>query len=388
MFTQFTVTLSFKKTGLVPYDPNMVLHKITAIQSSQRCQATSSPPQAEWHARTPRTSKEVIDFGIGLHKHVSRFVKGALASAHSLEISNRDLELLHQTAVQKAARKKLDGRVAHTGGVILVGDVRAKAAQHDKDELAKATRAYERALGVEQKKQLASLNAEKKTWKGLFSEARSHIAARKKLEVEQRKRVRVIKKSIAYISAWNVLLGIEDKSIIQKFIEAEQGYPLPRKEVQGYIVYASGAFDSPSSKSIGKPLLSDFDSAFSGNVEHDEDVQPNVYMAPKVCLKAPWSYSIDIWNVGQAHILRQGPEGKEIHDSRSSRRNIALMGHPPPELLKKGKRTAEFFDEDGQWRDEIPLPDRTSLEESKENFEGRNEETFLRLVRRMVQWRP
>lgn len=67
---------------------------------------------------------------------------------------------------------------------------------------------------------------------------------------------------------------------------------------------------------------------------------------------------------------------------------IALMGPPPPELLKKGKRTAEFFDEDGQWRDEIPLPDRTSLEESKENFEGRNEETFLRLVRKMVQWRP
>ena len=211
-FTQSTVTSSFKKTGLVPYDPNMVLHKITAIQSSRRRQATPPPPpQAEWHARTPRTSKEVIDFGIGLHKvlkdnnaiekgyrkHVSRFVKGALASAHSLEISNRDLELVHKTAVRKAARKKLDGRVAQTGGVISVGDVRAKAAQHDEDEMAKATRAYERALGVEQKKQLASLNAEKKTWKGLFSEARSHIAARKKLEVERRKRVRVIKKSIA-----------------------------------------------------------------------------------------------------------------------------------------------------------------------------------------------
>lgn len=89
------------------------------------------------------------------------------------------------------------------------------------------------------------------------------------------------------IIAWNVLLGIEDKSIIQKFIEAEQEHPSPRKEVQGYTVYASRAFDSPSSKSIGEPLLSDFDSAFSGYVEHDEDVQPNVYRAPKVCLKAP-----------------------------------------------------------------------------------------------------
>lgn len=68
--------------------------------------------------------------------------------------------------------------------------------------------------------------------------------------------------------------------------------------MQGYTVYASRAFDSPSGKSIGEPLLSDFGSAVSGDVEHDEDVQPNVYRAPEVCLKAPWSYSIDIWNVG------------------------------------------------------------------------------------------
>lgn len=100
------------------------------------------------------------------------------------------------------------------------------------------------------------------------------------------------------ISAGNVLLGIEDKSIIQKFIEAEQEHPSPRKEVQGYTIYASRAFDSPSGKSIGEPLLSDFGSAVSGEVQHDEDVQPNIYRAPEACLKAPWSYSIDIWNVG------------------------------------------------------------------------------------------
>lgn len=125
-------------------------------------------------------------------------MKGALASAHSLEISNRDLELIHRTAVLKAARKKLDGKVAQTGGVISVGDVRAKALQHAEDELVKAIRVYEKALAMEQKKQQAPLNAEKKLWKGLFSEARSCIVARKKLEVDLRKRGRVIKKLVAY----------------------------------------------------------------------------------------------------------------------------------------------------------------------------------------------
>lgn len=82
---------------------------------------------------------------------------------------------------------------------------------------------------------------------------------------------------------------------------------------------------------------------------------------------------------------------------------IALMGPPPPELLKKGKRTAEFFDENaencptratlfanpaGQWRDEIPLPDPMSLEKSEENLEGSKKEAFVRFVRKMVQWQP
>ena len=82
---------------------------------------------------------------------------------------------------------------------------------------------------------------------------------------------------------------------------------------------------------------------------------------------------------------------------------FALMGSPPLELLKKGKRTAQFFNEDGescptrmtlfanvagQWRGEILVPDPTSLEESEENLEGSNKEAFLRFVRKMVQWRP
>ena len=100
------------------------------------------------------------------------------------------------------------------------------------------------------------------------------------------------------ISGFNILLGIGDRSIIQKFIKAEQEQPSPRKEINGYTVYASRAFDSPSGRDIGEPLLSDFGSAVLGDVEQNDNAQPNVYRAPEVCLQAPWSYSIDIWNVG------------------------------------------------------------------------------------------
>ena len=78
---------------------------------------------------------------------------------------------------------------------------------------------------------------------------------------------------------------------------------------------------------------------------------------------------------------------------------IALIGSPPPELLKKGKRTTKFFNEDGkscptlaipstnlvgQWRGRIPVLDPTGLEEFEENLEGSNKEAFLRFVRKMV----
>ncbi|KAL9131739.1 MAG: hypothetical protein Q9217_000414 [Psora testacea] len=194
------------------------------------------------------------------------------------------------------------------------------------------------------------------------------------------------------IRIYKHLMSVQSKHL-DKFIEAEQEHPSPRKEVQGYTVYASRAFDSPSGKSIGEPLLSDFGFAVSGDVEHDEDVQPNVYRAPEV------------WDLFEGKHLFYGKDPKERRYMTRTHlaEMIALMGPPPPELLEKGKRTAEFFDEDGEncptcttlfanragpWRGEITMPDHMSLEESEDNLKGSNKEAFLRFVRKMVQWRP
>lgn len=197
------------------------------------------------------------------------------------------------------------------------------------------------------------------------------------------------------ISAGNVLMEIEDHSIITAFIKAEQDHPSPRKEVDGYTVYTSRSFGLP--KSIGEPVLSDFGSAVSGDVAHDEDVQPDVYRSPEVCLQIPWSYSIDIWNIGiliwdlfegKHMFYGQDPKEKRYMTRAHIAEMIAMMGPPPLELLKRGKRTAEFFTKDGQWRGEIPLLSATSLEESEENLDGSNKEAFLQFMRKMLQWQP
>ena len=109
-----------------------------------RSQYPPPPSSAPLLARTPRTTtKEVVEYGMRLRmslakykvldneweRHVGQFVKGSISSAHARQIVERDLLASHQQSVTKAARKKLDGKVAQNGGVITVVDVRAKTSK-------------------------------------------------------------------------------------------------------------------------------------------------------------------------------------------------------------------------------------------------------------------
>lgn len=93
------------------------------------------------------------------------------------------------------------------------------------------------------------------------------------------------------------MFGIGDNIVFTEFEEAEMQKPSPRKEdADGRIVYVSRELEMP--KEWGAPVLCDFGSAVIGSETHLEDVQPNIYRAPEVILEVPWSYSIDIWNLG------------------------------------------------------------------------------------------
>lgn len=92
------------------------------------------------------------------------------------------------------------------------------------------------------------------------------------------------------------MLGIEDDSVFSDFENDELETPSPRKEIDGRTIYLSRELGMP--KEWGAPVLCDFGSAVPGNMEHSEDIQPGFYRAPEVILEAPWTYSVDIWNVG------------------------------------------------------------------------------------------
>ncbi|KAI1061636.1 hypothetical protein LB506_011831 [Fusarium annulatum] len=175
----------------------------------------------------------------------------------------------------------------------------------------------------------------------------------------------------------------------------EQSEPTPRKEVDGRTIYISRELRKP--KDYGAPVLCDFGSAVVGDVEHCEDIQPDIYRAPEVILEAPWSYKVDIWNAGcmiwdifeGRHMFTgHDPEFQKYRSRAHLAEIIALLGQPPSNVLEAGKASHKFFTDTGDFRNEIPIPESTSLVEQEISLEGERKQMFLAMMNRMLQWDP
>ncbi|EGP91784.1 unnamed protein product [Zymoseptoria tritici ST99CH_3D7] len=198
----------------------------------------------------------------------------------------------------------------------------------------------------------------------------------------------------------NILLGA-DSSVLAEFEAEELNKPSPRKEVDGSIIYQTRRLGMP--RNFGAPVLCDFGSAvpLDDGREHLEDIQPDVYRAPEVILDIPWTYSVDIWNVGC--IIWDAFEGEHLFTGRDheigtyrSRAHlaeiIALLGPPPAILLARANLRSKFFSEQGEFVASGPLPAPRPLEQRETSIQGggdvEDRECFLRFMRKMLQWEP
>ncbi|KAB8263056.1 kinase-like domain-containing protein [Aspergillus pseudonomiae] len=198
------------------------------------------------------------------------------------------------------------------------------------------------------------------------------------------------------IKANNIMFELADDSVFIKFEQDELHNPSPRKELDGRAIYLSRDLQMIPGK-LGAPVLCDFGSAMLGGVEHLEDVQPDIYRAPEVILEIPWSYSIDIWNVGCMiwNIFEGGslftghdPEFQKYRSRAHLAEMINLLGPPPPGLLTQGKQSHKFFSDTGEFHEPTLLQNLTPLEQRETTLEGEDKESFLRMMRRMLQWEP
>ncbi|KAL6707078.1 hypothetical protein ACN47E_004830 [Coniothyrium glycines] len=194
----------------------------------------------------------------------------------------------------------------------------------------------------------------------------------------------------------NVLLGA-DKSVLQAFEQEELNEPCPRKELDGRIIYLSRELGTP--KDFGGPVLCDLGSAvrLDDGSEHREDIQPNIYRAPEVILDIPWTYSVDIWNVGcmiwdsfeDEHLFTGHDPELETYRGRAHLAEIiALLGPPPSSLLSQANLRSKFFSVSGDFCAGIPIPESISLDQRETSLQGEDKECFLRFMRKMLQWEP
>lgn len=197
-FTEATIRSAWEKTGLIPFNPEMVLSKIRDHQDEQPTRPTTPPPQPVKDTildRTPRSAREIVDQAEVLQrwilsgkkvnpKYLYRFIKGSTASAHSREIIEDELKSVQEHATVKAARKKIAGTVAKKGGVITVGEVRASFQAREQSELQKAEVAAQKAINalqrqkdLQHRKELGRL---KKFWDVLKTNNQHHARWEKK----------------------------------------------------------------------------------------------------------------------------------------------------------------------------------------------------------------
>ncbi|KAK0629587.1 kinase-like domain-containing protein [Bombardia bombarda] len=193
----------------------------------------------------------------------------------------------------------------------------------------------------------------------------------------------------------NVMFAFNNDSIFDDFEQEEMKHPCPRKEVEDgtRVIYTSRTLQA-SKSGVAPPILCDFGSTVFGNKENTTDVQPNVYRAPEVILGIPWSYEIDMWNVG-CMVSSLGPlfNGKDPeHQAYRGRAHIGsmitLLGPPPAELVARGRLSHKLFSEQGTYNAFIPLPSSVSLEEIETNLEGEDKKLFMQVMRKMLQWKP
>ena len=98
------------------------------------------------------------------------------------------------------------------------------------------------------------------------------------------------------INPSNIMLSIDDKSLILEFERAEVDEPSPTKVIdETRTIYGSRKLGLPKDSLWGQPVLCDFGEARIGQT-HKGLIQPEIYRAPEVLFNMEWNCSVDIWN--------------------------------------------------------------------------------------------
>jgi serine/threonine-protein kinase SRPK3 len=96
----------------------------------------------------------------------------------------------------------------------------------------------------------------------------------------------------------NIMVRLEDKSILERDAHDEFDNPLPQKKCADRTIYLSRNNYGQPTSITGIISIVDFGLSVTGDGPHNGCIQAEPYRAPEVILDAGWTYSSDIWNLG------------------------------------------------------------------------------------------
>ncbi|RAL09600.1 kinase domain protein [Aspergillus homomorphus CBS 101889] len=201
------------------------------------------------------------------------------------------------------------------------------------------------------------------------------------------------------IKASNIMLSIDDDTMLADFEKAECESPSPRKVVnQHRTTYVSRKLRFPKDGLWGQPVLCDLGHARIG-LSHRGLIQPDTYRAPEVLFDMEWGPSVDIWNLGvmvwdvfeDKHLFHALDEDGDYSPSHHVAEMVACLGLPLLSFVKRSQDTRHVFTDDGKWLGAggVTIP-TASLEASEESLCGDdiNQRLFLQFIRSMLRWVP
>ncbi|EHY60976.1 Serine/threonine-protein kinase SRPK [Exophiala dermatitidis] len=197
----------------------------------------------------------------------------------------------------------------------------------------------------------------------------------------------------------NIMVKLEDPSILERDAEDEFKHPLPQKHCEdGRVIYLArndyGQFRRP----VGVIRITDLDLAVSGDILRKGCIQAELYRAPEVILDVGYSYSADIWSLGVMlwDLIEGSPLFKvdvpervyEYDDQQHLGMITALLGDSPQSLLKQGDRTSLFYNVEGRLHNPDLIPTSFNFETTISNVSGEEKKMFINFVQKMIRWLP
>ena len=182
-FKSTTIVSAFRKTGLIPWNPDRVLSRIQQIQERQNSQNSlprrpitppHSIPPALSTPHTIRSLKRQAEYldnaepaSPTFKKNLQRFIRGSLIQAETGAIVSQELGNTQAAQQARANRGRRIRRVVQNGGFLYASEARGIVSKNNEAGARLQLEKAERELERQQKKSRAE---RKKIWKPIFQE--------------------------------------------------------------------------------------------------------------------------------------------------------------------------------------------------------------------------